>query len=257
MSADFLRFPGRPFILPAIDLRGGRVVRLVRGAGDAEIDYEEDPLRIAGRWVDCGGECLHIIDLGAAFGEEDSTGVIEEIAKKYSVPIQTGGGIRDRERVERLLEAGVSRVILGTRALQDPDFLSAMIEEHGAERVVLAMDVADGRVKLSGWTEDSSLDLTGGLDFASKHGARTLLVTAIDRDGTLSGPNMPLVGETFEGASERDLQIVVAGGIGKIEDIQSVLELRQAALESVVVGRALYEKTVDLPEALALARDYH
>jgi phosphoribosylformimino-5-aminoimidazole carboxamide ribotide isomerase len=256
MTGDFQNFPASPFLLPAIDLRGGRVVRLVQGAGDAEIDYDEDPLSVAGRWIECGAECLHIIDLGAAFGEEDSTAVVESIAREHQVPIQTGGGIRDRDRVQRLLDGGVSRVILGTRALQDPEFLDDAIAAHGPSRVVLAIDVADGRVKLSGWTEDSSLDLAGGLDFATTHGARTLLVTAIDRDGTLSGPNLPLVSATFDGARDRGLGIVVAGGIGKVDDIRTVLELKDPALESVVVGRALYEKSVDLPEALALAREY-
>ena len=256
MTTDYHRFPAIPFLLPAIDLRGGRVVRLVQGAGDNEIDYDEDPLTVAGRWIEQGAECLHIIDLGAAFGEEDSTAVIENIAREHQIPIQTGGGIRDPERVQRLLDGGVSRVILGTRALQDPEFLDATIAANGPARVVLAMDVADGRVKLSGWTEDSSLDLAGGLEFATTHGARTLLVTAIDRDGTLSGANLPLIQETFAEARDRGLGIVVAGGIGNVDDIRAVLELRDPALESVVVGRALYEKSVDLPEALELAKQY-
>ncbi len=253
---EYPPFPAAPFILPAIDLRGGRVVRLVRGAGDAEIGYDVEPVETARRWVAAGGACLHIIDLGGAFGEPHSLDVVERIASSLDVPIQTGGGIRDGETVERMLARGVSRVILGTRALKDPDFLREMVERHGSERIVLAMDVADGRVKVAGWTEESSLDLSTGIDFAVDHGVSTLLVTAIDRDGTLSGPNLPLVRQALELAGARRLQVVIAGGIGKLEDIRSVLEPRSPALQGVVVGRALYEETVELERAVELVDSF-
>ncbi len=255
-TPDFPRFTHRPWIFPAIDLRGGRVVRLVQGASDAEMQYGLDPLEFASKWVDAGSDCLHIIDLGGAFKEPDSLDHVIDIASKLKLPIQTGGGIRDAETVERVLSQGVTRVILGTRALQDPEFLKAMVVEHGSERVVLAMDMAEGRVKISGWTEDSSLDLASGIDFAVDNGVRTLLLTAIDRDGTLSGANIPLVKEALSLAEDKGLLIVVAGGIGKLEDIKAVLDLNSPALQGVVVGRALYEQAVDLKEALELVKNY-
>lgn len=255
-SSDFPRFSHRPWIFPAIDLRGGRVVRLLQGAAEAETRYGDDPLEFARRWVEAGSDCLHIIDLGGAFREPDSLDHVLQIAGELRLPIQVGGGLRDEAMVARLLDGGVSRVILGTRALQDPAFLDGCIEKHGSERVVLAMDLAGGRVKISGWTEDSSLDLAGGIDFAVEHGVSVLLLTAIDRDGTLSGASMPLVEEALERAREKNLLVVVAGGIGKLDDIQAVLDLRSDSLQGVVVGRALYEKTVELTEALELARRY-
>lgn len=247
-------FSGRPLILPAIDLRGGRVVRLIQGEGDAEIDYSERPLDTARRWIDAGACCLHIIDLGGALGEPDSLAVIEDIAANLDVPIQTGGGVRDDAAVERLLRAGVSRVLLGTRALRDGAFLNRVISRHGPERIVLAMDMAGGRVKVSGWTEASSLDLAGGMAYAVDHGVTTLLVTAIDRDGTLSGPDRRLVDETLTLAAQRGLDVVVAGGIGGPDHIRGVMDLGSPALQGVVVGRALYEGNVDLSAAVALAR---
>ena len=255
-DGGFCRFGPRPFVLPAIDLRGGRVVRLVRGQSDAEIGYDAEPVAAARRWIDEGGECLHLIDLGSAFGEADSTDLILAMAREVDVPIQVGGGIRDAARAETLLSGGVTRVILGTRALRDPEFLGEMLATYGAERVVLAMDIADGRVKVSGWTEESSLDLEGGIRFAVDAGARQLLVTAIDRDGTLSGPNLGLIELTLDLADANDLVVAAAGGIGTAADIQAILELRKPSLEGVVVGRALYEETVQLREVVEIVHEF-
>jgi phosphoribosylformimino-5-aminoimidazole carboxamide ribotide isomerase len=246
-------FPDPPAIYPAIDLRGGRVVRLVRGAADAEIGYGDDPGASARRWVAAGAACLHVIDLGAALGEPDSTAAVLAVARGVDVPVQVGGGIRDRERVEELLAGGAGRVILGTRALREPAFLRQMVAAHGAERVVLAMDVAGGRVRVAGWTEESSLDLEGGMELAERSGVRHVLVTAIDRDGTLSGPDLELAGETLRLALARGLLVVAAGGIGALDDVRALLDLGSPALEGVVAGRALYEGTVDLGEAVKLA----
>ncbi|MBI4587159.1 MAG: 1-(5-phosphoribosyl)-5-[(5-phosphoribosylamino)methylideneamino] imidazole-4-carboxamide isomerase [Planctomycetes bacterium] len=245
-----------PFLLPAIDLRGGRVVRLIRGEAAAEIDYQAAPLSQARRWIGEGAEGLHLVDLGGAFGEPDSAAAILEIAGAVAVPVQAGGGIRDAGKVRELLDGGVARVLLGTRVLQDPEFLKAQVAEHGPERIVLAMDLAQGRVRISGWTEDSSLDLRAGMELAVKAGARHLLVTAIDRDGTLSGPDLPLLEEALRLAGREGLRVVSAGGIGKLQDLESVVKLGSPALEGVVVGRALYEGTLALREAVSWIRNY-
>ncbi len=228
------------------------MVRLVRGASDAQINYDDEPLVAARRWVDSGAQYLHVIDLGSAFGERDSTDVILDIAASLDVPLQVGGGLRDHERVRRLLGGGVRRVIVGTRALRDPAFLRDLVDEFGAARIVLAMDVADGRVKISGWTEESSFDLSAGMDYAVGAGVEKLLVTAIDRDGTLDGPNLELVTATLRLADAEDVDVVVAGGIGTLDHIRTVIALGHRSLEGVVVGRALYEGTVDLRQALEL-----
>lgn len=251
-AASFPEFDS-PRIFPAIDLRGGRCVRLIRGRKEAEIHYDDDPLRIAFRWRDVGAECLHVIDLGAAFGEPDSTARVLEIARETGLPLQVGGGLRDEEKVERLLAGGVGRVILGTRAFGDPEFALSMVETHGANRVVIGLDCDGERVKVSGWEEESSLDVTGGLEVAARAGVRHLLVTAIDRDGTLSGARDDLVRRVLEAG---DFKVVAAGGIGRLDHIRSLLEIDHPRLEGIVVGRALYEGTVDLREALELAADH-
>lgn len=240
-------------IFPAIDLRGGRCVRLVKGQRDEEIDYGGDPVAVARRWEELGAECLHVIDLGAAFGEPDSTEVVLEIARAVDVPVQTGGGIRDSERMLRLLDGGVARVILGTRAFRDPEFLAQAVEAHGRERVVVGLDCDGDRVKVAGWEEESPLDVLAGLSLVRGAGVRHLLVTAIDRDGTLSGAREDLLRRVLD---TEGVRVVAAGGIGTLEHIREVLELRHPRLEGVVVGRALYEGTVELAEAVWLAKSY-
>ena len=240
-----------PQIFPAIDLRGGRCVRLVQGKKDDEIHYDDDPVAVARRWRDAGAGCLHVIDLGAAFGEAHSSDVVLTIARELELPVQTGGGLRSEESVRRLLEGGVARVILGTRAFRDPDFLARMIDTHGPERIVVGLDCDGDRVKVSGWEEASSLDVDAGLELVRKAGVVHLLVTAIDRDGTLSGAREELVSRVLDAG---DVRVVAAGGIGTLDHVRSVLALDHVGLEGVVVGRALYEGTVVLEEALALTQ---
>ena len=237
----------RPAIFPAVDLRGGRCVRLVRGARDAEIGYQGDPVETARRWAREGAEWIHAIDLGAALGETDNRESILAIAREVAVPVQAGGGLREEEPVEKLLRGGVRRVILGTRALEEPGFLERMLERHGPERIVLALDLAGDEVKVRGWEEESGLDLSAGLRFAREKGVEHLLITAIERDGTLEGPAVPLI----ERALQSGASVVAAGGIGSLEHIRALLELRHPRLEGVVVGRALYEGRFSLAQAEA------
>jgi len=248
------RFPRFEYtrIFPAIDVRGGRCVRLIQGKRDAEIHYGDDPVSIARRWEEAGAECLHVIDLGAALGESDSVDVVLQIARAVSVPVQTGGGIRDEERVARLLDGGVARVMLGTRAFRDPEFLAASVAGRGAERIMVSLDCEGDRVKVAGWEEDSPLDVSGGLDLARRAGVKHLLVTATDRDGTLSGARMDLYDQVL---GDGGFQVVAAGGIGELEHVRALLDLRHPSLEGVVVGRALYEGTVDLAESISLSRE--
>ena len=241
----------RARIFPAIDIRGGRCVRLIRGARDAELRYDADPLDVARRWRDAGAECLHVIDLGAAFGEADSSAVVLEIAAKVNVPIQTGGGIRDDEKVERMLEGGVGRVILGTRALRDAEFLRRVVEKHGARRIVVALDCEGDLVKVAGWEEDSPLTIDGVIASAEECGAERFLVTATDRDGTFGGLRVDLVRRILDSSKSR---VVAAGGVGTLAHVKAALDLGHPRLEGVVIGRALYEGSVDLGAAIALSR---
>ena len=240
-----------PRIFPAIDLRARRCVRLIRGARDAEIHYDDDPVAVARRWEKAGAECLHVIDLGGAFGETHSRQVILDIAGRVAVPVQSGGGIRDEETLAGLLEGGVARVILGTRAFSDPEFLQRSVEKYGPGRIMVSLDCDGDRIKVAGWEEDSPLEIDRGLDLVARAGVGRLLVTATDRDGTLSGPRVDLLERVLEASEAR---VVAAGGIGNLEHVKSVLALDHPRLEGVVVGRALYEGSVDLKEALKLTR---
>jgi len=228
-------------------------VRLVRGARGAEIPYGEDPQEAARRWEREGAEWIHAIDLGGALGETDNLDAIISIARAVRIPVQAGGGLRDAERVDRLLSGGVDRVILGTRALADREFLAGLLEHHGPSRIVLAMDVAGDRVRVKGWEAESGLDLAGGLAYARASGVEHLLLTAIERDGTLAGPALPLIARALE---ESEAKVMAAGGIGKLEDLRAVFDLRHPRLEGAVVGRALYEGTVSLGDAVALSKEF-
>ncbi len=239
-------------IFPAIDIRGGRCVRLIKGARDAELHYDEDPVEVAQRWQDAGSECLHVIDLGAALGEEDSSEVVLEIAAKVMIPVQTGGGLRDEEKIERMIEGGVGRVILGTRALRDAEFLRRVIETHGAERVVVALDCEGERVKIAGCEEDSPLTIDAVIESSEKCGVDRFLVTATDRDGTFGGLRVDLVQRILESSNSR---VVAAGGVGTLAHVEAALQLNHPRLEGIVIGRALYEGSVDLREAIALSRE--
>jgi len=243
----------KPCIFPAVDLRGGRCVRLLRGARGAETAYGDDPVAAARRWVEKGAEWIHAIDLGGAFGEPDNLAAVLAIARAVKAPVQAGGGLRDAERVARLLDGGIARVILGTRALVDPGFLDEALKRHGASRIVLALDVAQGRVKLKGWEIESGMDLAAGLGYAAAHGVERLLVTAIDQDGTLEGPSLSVVRQALDRGQGA---VLAAGGIGSLDDIRALFDLRDPRLDGVVVGRALYEGAVKLDEAVRLSKEY-
>jgi phosphoribosylformimino-5-aminoimidazole carboxamide ribotide isomerase len=245
--------PPAPGIFPAVDLRGGRCVRLLRGERGVQFDYGGDPVAAAARWAAAGAEWIHAIDLGGALGEADNLEAIAAIARAVRIPVQAGGGLRDEERIAKLLDAGVFRVILGTRALRDPPFLERVVARHGTARVVLAMDVAGDRIRLKGWEEESPLDLEGGLDLALRSGVKHVLITAIERDGTLAGPAVDLIRRALDAGAPA---VVAAGGIGTIDDVRSLLDLRHPRLEGVVVGRALYEERVQLEAAVALSKEY-
>lgn len=247
----FPRFES-PRIFPAIDIRGGRCVRLIRGAREAELRYDADPLEVAERWQEAGAECLHVIDLGAAFGEADSSDVVLEIAAKVDTPVQTGGGIREEAKIERMLDGGVGRVILGTRALRDAEFLRRAIARHGPETIVVALDCDGERVKVAGWEEESPLTIAGAIEASEESGADRFLVTATDRDGTFGGLRVDLVRRILESSKSR---VVAAGGVGTIAHVEAALQLGHPRLEGVVIGRALYEGSVDLREAIALSRE--
>ena len=227
-------------VIPAIDLRGGRAVRLVRGDPRAETSYSEDPVAVAERFQQEGGRRIHVVDLDAALGDGDNREVIREICLSVAVPVQVGGGVRSLDEIRAILELGAARAILGTAAAADATFVSRAVEEF-AEHVVVALDVRGGKVMVRGWTEEGP-ELDAAIPMLADAGAPRFLVTSIARDGTLEGPDLSLYRRVL-GLSDRPL--IASGGV---RDAADVWALRDLGCEAVVTGKALYERTLKLAQ---------
>ncbi|OPZ87037.1 MAG: 1-(5-phosphoribosyl)-5-((5-phosphoribosylamino)methylideneamino) imidazole-4-carboxamide isomerase [bacterium ADurb.Bin429] len=231
--------------IPAIDLQGGRCVRLAQGEFDRETVYGDDPVAMALRWQAAGATRLHVVDLdGAREGSPRNHDVIAAIATALSIPVQVGGGIRDAETVEKLLFLGVDRCILGTRAAQDRAWAEEMFRAFG-ERLILGIDAKNGRVAIKGWvetTELTAIELALALKAA---GARRVIYTDISRDGMLTGPN---VEATARLAAETGLAIIASGGMSSLDDLRRLA--RHSGIEGAIIGRALYTGAIDLTEAV-------
>jgi phosphoribosylformimino-5-aminoimidazole carboxamide ribotide isomerase len=238
-------------LIPAVDLKDGRCVRLRQGRMDAETIYSADPVAMAQGWVEQGAPWLHVVDLdGAVEGEPRNLSVIEQIVKTVPVPVQVGGGIRTIDRIERYLRLGVARVILGTLAIEQP-LVTADICRCFPGRIAVSLDTSDGKVALKGWRQSAALEyLSVARQIEAWHPA-VLIFTAIQRDGTLEGPDVPRLKELLTAVS---MPVIVAGGIGHLDHIQNLLPLATAGLYGVIIGKALYEGSVRFQEALALAQ---
>ena len=232
-------------VIPAIDLRGGKCVRLYQGDYAQETVYSDDPLDTALRWVDMGATRLHIIDLdGARDGSPANLGAVARIASAVDVPLHLGGGIRDKDTARVAIDAGVNRIMLGTAAFEDPDLISTLLNEFGAESVIVTVDAKDGRVALRGWTEGTSVlatDLTADMAVL---GVVRFLYTDISRDGTLTEPN-------FDGVSalvnQANIHLIAAGGIATVAHLKRLAEI---GAEAAIVGRAIYTGDIDLRQAI-------
>jgi len=239
-------------LLPAIDLRGGRVVRLLRGSFSAETAYADDPVAVARSFVAEGARWLHLVDLdGARTGRPRQSDVIRAITAGLGQPVrcQVAGGLRDEASVAAALGSGAARAVVGTAALADPAFVAAIVEAHGAARIVVALDVRDGRAVGDGWVgERSGGRVEDALAAFLDAGVLTFAVTAIERDGTLEGPDLGLLRRLVRTGRAR---IIASGGISSLDDIQAV---RDAGCAGVIVGRALYEGRLALAEAVSAAR---
>jgi len=236
-------------LYPAIDILGGRAVRLRQGRPEDATVYGS-PLEMAHRWAQCGARWLHIVDLDGAFeGRPVNTESIIQIRSEcQDVRIEFGGGIRDLQAVEQLIEIGVDRVILGTVAVNDPEMLALAIERFG-ERIAVGIDARDGIVRLSGWTATTgltALDLASRLESA---GVGLIIYTDISRDGELVGVNVDSIQTMLESTG---LRVIASGGVSTSGDILKLRELEHPHLEGVIIGKALYEGRIDLEETLAL-----
>ncbi len=236
-------------LLPAIDIIGGKAVRLLQGDFSRQTDYDSDPLDAAKRWVDAGARALHVVDLdGARTGVPANVAHIERIARALEVPLQVGGGLRSLDSVRAVAQAGATSVILGTAAFRDPDFLDAAVAAHPGQ-VVVSIDAREGRVAAAGWTEQTDLTVEQALSDLQRRGVRRFVYSSIDRDGMLSGPD--LAGARAFAAGVAD-SFVYSGGIGQLADLQALVELGEPKLSGVIVGKAIYEQRFDVGTAQAL-----
>jgi phosphoribosylformimino-5-aminoimidazole carboxamide ribotide isomerase len=235
-------------LYPAIDIRGGQAVRLLQGDYERETAYDSDPVDAAKRWAGEGAEILHVVDLdGAKAGAPQNLDAVQRIAAAVECPIQVGGGLRDAESVAAVLDAGAARVVIGTAALRNPEFLAEMLERHG-ERVVVSVDARDGKVSLSGWTESSDVDVVDAVAELGRRGVSRFLCTAIEVDGTMEGPAL---GELGRIAAATDARVIASGGVGDLTHLESLSTLHAPNVEGAIVGRALYERQFTVAQAIA------
>jgi phosphoribosylformimino-5-aminoimidazole carboxamide ribotide isomerase len=234
-------------LYPAIDIRGGHAVRLLRGDYERETTYDADPVDAARRWAGEGAQFLHVVDLdGAKAGTPRNLDSVRRIATAVDCPIQVGGGLRDDESVAAVLEAGAERAVIGTAAIQDPEFLQAMINAY-AERIVVSVDTRDGQVSLSGWTEGSGVDVLDAVGQLAGRGATRFLCTAIEVDGTMEGPAITQLNEI---AAATPAQVIASGGVGDLTHLELLRAGAAPNIEGAIVGRALYERKFTVAEAI-------
>jgi len=235
-------------LYPAIDIRGGQAVRLLQGDYERETTYDADPVDAARRWADEGAEFLHVVDLdGAKAGEPKNLEAIRRIAAAVPCPIQVGGGLRDLASVDAVLGGDVTRAVIGTAALRDPDFLSQALAEYG-DRVVVSVDTRGGKVSLHGWTEVSDLTAVSVVQGLTALGAQRFLCTAIEVDGTMEGPAIDQLNEI---AAATTAQVIASGGVGSLLHLETLARGAAPNIEGAIVGKALYERKFTVAEGIA------
>jgi len=235
-------------LYPAIDIAGGRAVRLVQGDFDAETVYDDDPFQASSAWVRAGARYLHVVDLdGARTGTPQNLHHLKRIAGELGVPVQYGGGLRSIEAVRGAIGAGATRVILGTAAFTDVDFLDEVVAQY-AERTVVSVDTRGGFVSTAGWTQTTTLPADAVIARMQDRGVRAFVFTNVDKDGMLEGPDLDEVRRVAEVVRGR---FMYSGGIGRREDLVALAGLRQVNLAGVIVGKALYERRFTIAEGQA------
>ena len=237
-------------IIPAIDLKGGCCVRLSQGRKSAVTIYDEDPLRVAQNFADSGAKMLHVVDLDAAFGDDNTrnTSALQTILRTVDVPVQFGGGIRTAADVQRLVDAGLSRVVLGTIAAEATESLEQLAREFGS-KICVAIDACDGHVLVRGWETTTGMKATDLAKRAAAAGVARIIYTDTARDGMLTGPNLQ---QTIAVARESQVKVTASGGISSLNDIKLLRDTDEPLLDSVIVGKALYEKRFSLDDALRI-----
>jgi phosphoribosylformimino-5-aminoimidazole carboxamide ribotide isomerase len=237
-------------IFPAIDIRGGKCVRLLKGDFAQETVFSDDPAAMARKWQQQGARFLHLVDLdGALAGKSQNLATVKAILAAVTIPVELGGGIRTMENVDEVLALGVRRVILGSVAVRNPELVKAACAKYG-DRVVVGIDAKDGIVAVDGWGVSGNVQVGDLAREMGKAGVRTIIYTDIARDGTLEGVN---VEATARLARESGIQIVASGGVKSVEDIRALKPYEKDGIEGVIVGKSIYMGTLDLQEAIEIA----
>ena len=234
-------------IIPAIDLKDGRCVRLTQGRFDKEQIFSDDPVEVAQIWQKKGAKRLHVVDLDGAFhGEPKNIDIVKQMVKSIDIPIQLGGGIRDIETIEKYISLGIDRVIIGTSAVVDTSLVKKAVTKYN-DQIIVGIDTRDGMAAIKGWLEVSELK---GINLALKMqdlGVKRIIYTDVTRDGMLTGPNIENISEILD---KTKVNVIASGGIASIEDLLEFKKLDQKRLEGVIVGKALYLDKIDLEEAI-------
>jgi phosphoribosylformimino-5-aminoimidazole carboxamide ribotide isomerase len=237
-------------ILPAIDLKAGRCVRLQQGKPDKEKAYSDDPTQVARNWAQQGAEWLHVVDLDGAFaGKPQNLSSLKAIRAAVDIPIQFGGGNRTLEILARVFELGVNRAVLGTAALQSSDFLKEACKEFG-EKIAVGIDARNGKVAVEGWRDVTDVDAIQFGGKAAQLGAELIIYTDISRDGMLAGPNKDALKKMADGVS---IPIVASGGISSLADVADISRLAPGRIIGMIIGKALYEGSFSLKRAIDIA----
>ena len=236
-------------IFPAIDIRGGKCVRLFKGDFAQETVFSDKPEEMAAKWEAQGGKFLHLVDLdGALAGKSVNLAVVKTIVDTVRIPVELGGGIRTMENIDEVLSLGVQRVILGSVAVKNPALVKEACQKYG-DRVVVGIDAKDGIVAVDGWGVSGDVEVTVLAKEMAKAGVKTIIYTDISRDGTLSGVN---VEATARLARESGIKVVASGGVKSLDDIKALLPYEKDGIEGVIVGKSIYTGSLDLQEAVAL-----
>lgn len=233
-------------LYPAIDIKNGQCVRLLQGDFDKQTVYNTDPVSQIKEWARLGATYIHVVDLdGALDGKWTNKELMREMVAAVDVPVQTGGGVRSLKDIKERLEVGISRVIIGTMAIKNPDFVSEAITKFGADAIVVGIDAKDGMVATHGWETVSNKDaLEVALDMEER-GVKTIVYTDIAKDGMMTGPN---VGQTEELNDETDMDIIASGGVSKMADLEAINKVR---IHGAILGKSLYVEAIKLDEAIA------
>jgi phosphoribosylformimino-5-aminoimidazole carboxamide ribotide isomerase len=238
----------KPFLIyPAIDLKGGKVVRLQQGRADAVTVYSDDPSAVAKRWEDEGARFLHVVDLDGAFeGEPRNWDGVRAILRVIKIPIQLGGGLRTRQQIEDALQMGVARVVIGTKACESPEFLSALVRDFG-NRIVVGVDARAGFVAVKGWTEKTQLSVVDFVQKIDRLGVANIIFTDVATDGMLAGPNYLAISSVCAAVT---CDVIASGGVAKLDDVRRLQRIAEKQpgknLIGVIIGKALYDGRIDL-----------